>query len=224
MCGFTLIEVLVAMTIMSLLAIMAWQGVDSIVRTRDFSQSRLDQTLRLNSVLAQWEQDLTSIQETRVPEQSRGSQNPSTVTLPALSFDGNTLRLIRKTNLGLQWVNWSLRAGSVPGEQQLLRWASNPTSSLNDLADQGTRSLQFVGTEPDQLRTLSGVSDWEIYFYRGNGWSNAQSSGDFIAPGSGFEGAAESLPQGVRLVITFAQGSGLNGVLTRDIAMGPTWR
>ena len=49
--GFTLIEVLVAMTVMAVMAMMAWQGVDGIVRARDANQSRLEQTLRLNSVI-----------------------------------------------------------------------------------------------------------------------------------------------------------------------------
>ncbi len=215
--GFTLIEVLVAMTIMAILAIMAWQGVDGIVRTREFSQTRLDQTLRLNTVMAQWELDLASIQETSVP----GSRSEDQV--PALRFDGNTLRLVRRTDQGLQWVNWSLRPGALPGQQQLLRWTSTPTTSLKDLQDTGTRSEQFVGTEPGQLRTLTGIAQWQIYFFRGNAWSNAQSSGD-VAPPLGGGGPIEELPDGVRLVLTFAEGSGFNGALTRDIALGPKWR
>ena len=62
--GFTLVEVLVAMVIMAIMAVMAWQGVDGIVRTRNASQQRLATTLRLNTVIAQWDQDLASIQET----------------------------------------------------------------------------------------------------------------------------------------------------------------
>ena len=38
--GFTLVEVLVALVVMATLAVMAWQGVDGIVRTRDASQAR----------------------------------------------------------------------------------------------------------------------------------------------------------------------------------------
>ena len=55
MAGFTLVEVLVAMVVMAIMAGMAWQGVDGIVRARDSSQARLEQTLRLNSVIGQWE-------------------------------------------------------------------------------------------------------------------------------------------------------------------------
>ena len=88
--GFTLVEVLVALVVMATLALMAWQGVDGIVRTRDASQSRLEATLRLGTVIAQWEQDLASIQETDV--------------VPALTFDGSTLRLTRRTDDGIQLV------------------------------------------------------------------------------------------------------------------------
>ena len=61
--GFTLVEVLVAMLIMAMLAVMAWQGVDGITRTRDVSQARLEQTLRLNTVMGQFEQDLQALQD-----------------------------------------------------------------------------------------------------------------------------------------------------------------
>jgi len=80
--GFTLIEVMVAMMIMAMLAVMAWQGVDGIVKARGFSQARLEQTLRLNTVIAQWEQDLAAIQET--------------TAVPGLTFDGSTARMTRR--------------------------------------------------------------------------------------------------------------------------------
>mgnify|MGYP001117702273 CR=1 FL=1 len=62
--GFTLVEVLVAMVVMALMSLMAWQGVDGIARTRESNQVRLEQTLRLETVVAQWEQDLAALQET----------------------------------------------------------------------------------------------------------------------------------------------------------------
>jgi general secretion pathway protein J len=233
--GFTLIEVLVAMVIMSILAMMAWQGVDGIVRARDASQSRLDQTLRMNTVLAQWDQDLASIQDT-------GS-------VPPLTFDGLSVRLTRRTDKGLQLVVWSLRPGAQPGQAQLLRWTSLPLTGIKDLQDAWVRSQQFVGSEPGQLRTLTGLAQWQIYFYRNNGWSNAQSSGDLAEaptlspsptppppgtlsplppptpPGTVVVPLAKSgqLPTGVRVVLTFAEGSGTTGALTRDVALGPVW-
>jgi general secretion pathway protein J len=77
--GFTLVEVLVAMVVMAIMSLMAWQGVDGIVRTRDTNQVRLEQTLRLETVIEQWEQDLASLQET--------------AAVPAITCDGQSVRL-----------------------------------------------------------------------------------------------------------------------------------
>ena len=52
------------MVIMAIMSLMAWQGVDGIVRSRESNQIRLERTLRLETVIAQWEQDLASLQET----------------------------------------------------------------------------------------------------------------------------------------------------------------
>ena len=64
--GFTLVEVLVALLIMGVIAAMAWQGVDGMVRSRDISAARLDQQLRLQSVIAQWEADLDQVQDSGI--------------------------------------------------------------------------------------------------------------------------------------------------------------
>jgi general secretion pathway protein J len=206
--GFTLVEVLVAMMVMAILAVMAWQGVDGIVRARDASETRLEQSLRLNTVLAQWEQDLASVQET--------------TSVPPLTYDGATLRLTRRTGTGLQVVAWSLKPGKK--DRDWLRWASPTVTASRDLQDHWLQSQQFVGSEPGQLRTLGGISEWQVYFYQGNGWSNAQSSGDVAPPAAaGSAPARQVLPSGVRLVLSFAEGSGLNGTLTRDVALGPQW-
>ena len=208
--GFTLVEVLVALLIMAIMAGMAWQGVDGIVRARDASQGRLEQTLRLNTVLAQWEQDLASVQET-----------PST---PALLFDGATLRLTRRAAGGLQVVAWSLHPRS-DGSGSLLRWAGPVVTGSNALQESWLRTQQFLGNEPGQLRALGGLNEWQLYFYRGNAWSNAQSSAT-VTPTCNSQSTncappRQVLPSGVRMLLVFAPGSGLAGSLTRDVALGP---
>lgn len=229
--GFTLVEVLVALMVMALMAAMAWQGVDGVVRSRNDSQTRLEQTLRLNTVVAQWEQDLGSVQDTGAS--------------PGLQFDGVSLRMTRSAAGGMQVVVWSLRPSSliggsaadvspnvapntapnvapnVPaGGEVLQRWAGPVVTSKNDLQEQWFRSLQFLGNEAGQLSTLSGLASWQVYFYQGNAWANAQSTGNSSnaanAPTSG-----QALPTGVRMVLTFADGSGNVGSLTRDTALMP---
>jgi len=206
--GFTLVEVLVALMLMAVMAGMAWQGVAGIVRARDASQARLELTLRVNTVMAQWEQDLGAIQET-----------PST---PALLFDGATLRMTRHTADGMQVVAWALRGGNGNGTGAITRWAGPVVTSSGALQESWLRTLQFLGNETGQLRTLEGVSQWQIYFFRGNAWSNAQSSADIVAPSPGASAPPrQALPTGVRAVLSFGAGSGLNGTLTRDVALGP---
>jgi general secretion pathway protein J len=66
------------------------------------------------------------------------------------------------------------------------------------------------------------VSEWQVYFFRGNAWSNAQSSGDVAAPAAGASAPARQvLPSGVRLLLSFAEGSGRIGSVTRDTVLGP---
>ncbi len=240
--GFTLVEVLVALLIMAVMAGIAWQGIDGIVRTRDSSGALVERTMRLNTVVTQWEQDLLALYDSPL--------------VPALAFDGLSLRLTREAEGGVRVVTWSLRGSDW------VRWTGPVVTRSAELQDAWMQSQQLLGTEAGTLRVLEGVTGWQVYFYRGNGWSNAQSSGDLEAPpspgpaaapdsaaaasgaasvatsgaaaaaaaaasgaGAGSPGAAlvlpprVALPTGVRLVLNTA-----NGTLTRDIALGPQAR
>jgi general secretion pathway protein J len=209
--GFTLIEVLVAMVVMAIMSLMAWQGVDGIARTREANQVRLEQVLRLQTVIGQWEQDLASIQDES--------------GVPTLTCDGQSVRLVRQAEGGLQVVVWSLRPGSQDSVWQ--RWAGPAATTTRNLQESWLRTQQFQGTETGQLRALSGLESWRVYFFQGNGWANCQSSGD-VAPPLPVAGATSApvaprtvLPGGVRVVLGFAPGSGLAGSLVRDVLIAP---
>jgi general secretion pathway protein J len=200
--GFTLIEVLVAVVVMAIMSLMAWQGVDGIVRARDANQLRLEQTLRLETVIAQWEQDLASLQQT--------------TAVPALTCDGSTVRLTRRAEGGMQVVAWALRPDTSNAMWQ--RWAGPPVTTTTALQETWFRTQQFQGAEPGQLKALTGLDQWQVYFFQGNAWANCQSSGD-VAAASGVQ--RQVLPTGVRLVLAFAPGSGLSGSLIRDTVLAP---
>lgn len=209
--GFTLIEVMVALLIMALMAVMAWRGLDAIIRTRDISQTKLEQTMRLQTVMGQWEQDLLSVQDAG--------------TIPALRFDGATLRLTRRRPEGMQVVAWSKQGNAW------LRWESAVTQSADALLASYQYSLQLQANSPGMVHAVDGVSGWQLYFYRGNAWSNAMSTGDAAAvPGpaaSGVPGAGNAprasvaLPSGVKLALQFEEGSGWSGALNRTVVLGP---
>ena len=216
--GFTLVEVLVAMVVMAIMSLIAWQGVDAIARSRESNQVRLEQVLRLETVIAQWEQDLAALQET--------------TAVPALRCDGRAVRMTRRAEGGMQVVSWALLPNDRGGTWQ--RWAGPVTTTTRGLQESWFRSQQLQGSEDGQLRALDGLESWQVYFFRGNAWSNCQSSDDVgpatpvspvtpVSASSPASGVAQRtlLPSGVRVVIAFAPGSGLNGSLVRDVLIAP---
>ena len=209
--GFTLAEVLVALALLALLATMAWRGVSSMAEAKQSADARVNETLRLGTVLAQWEQDLLQVQDPRV--------------LPdALAFDGKSLRLVRRQSGGLQVVVWALN------ETRWQRWASPVTTTAQGLQEAWLASLQLLGNEPGQLTLHESLGGWQIYFYRGTGWSNPQSSaGTGTVQNPGIPASTpvirqSTVPDGVRVVLTLAQqqAEGQGGsTVTRDLRLSP---
>ena len=223
--GFTLVEVLVALLIMAVIATIGWRGIDSMARTRELAQESAEKTLRLSAIVGQLEADLMAVQDN--------------ASVPALAFDGASLRLVRRSEGGLQMVVWALRDG------RWQRWASVASTRVQGLQEAWMASQQLQGLEAAQMTLLQDVTSWQVYFYRG-GWSNAQSSGNVlpatvvvpVVPAAAASGASQAqggtppgsppatpaatapqrqqLPTGVRVVLELPQGR-----LTRDIALGP---
>ena len=203
--GFTLVEVLVALLALAILASLSWQGLDGILRAREVTRASLDRSTRLATVVTQWEQDLHALHDTGV--------------VPALAFDGQTLRLTRRVETGVALVAWSVRSGLWQ------RWAGPATTRSGELQQGWLSSFQFVGNEPGHLLLAEAAGDWQIYFHRGGAWTNAQSSGDVQAPAPGASppGGEQRppLPSGVRMILQFAPGSGFGGPLTRQLVLEP---
>lgn len=212
--GFTLIELLVALAAMAVMAGLSWRGLDGMTRAQAQIQQRADAVLTLQAGLTQWSADLDAL-----------VQLPRT---PTLDWDGRGLRIVRRSTVqpgdGLLVVAWSRR--NVNGTDQWLRWQSPPQFSRGALQTAWERAAQWAqnpgdAEKRDEVR-ITPLEQWQIFYFRGNAWTNPLSSDNASAPAAPIRGAPQAvdadlaLPDGVRLVLTLPAGEAINGALTRD--------
>ncbi len=206
--GFTLIEVLVALAVMALLAMLSWRSIDGMSSTQSLTRERADHVLRLQGAVGQWIADLDAVTDTQ-------EVNP-------LDFDGRGLRLTRRDAVesglnspGVRVIAWAVRNG------QWMRWQSPALQHRDDLARAWQRAgvwIQGMGpdTPPrdssDSAVSVAAIDQWQIYYHRGETWGNPLSSAGNEAAGS----TDTRLPNGVRLVLTLSPGQPVTGQLTRD--------
>ena len=202
--GFTLIEVLVAITIMSVMAVLSWRGLDGMTRAQSQMQTRADEILTLQTGLMQWRSDLDNITQLA----AGGDAAP-------MDWDGRVLRVTRRNTMdptqGVLVVAWTRRVTDAGG--QWLRWQSSPVRTRNELDQAWRLAEQWAQNPGDEEKrkeiAISPLDQWQLFFYRGDAWSNALSS-----DASG--GPITVLPDGVRLTLTLPQGQTLQGDLTLD--------
>jgi general secretion pathway protein J len=206
--GFTLIELLIAITLMAVLAGLSWRGLDSLMRTRDITQSRVDQTAVIQTVLAQWQADLNAI------------QSVSSVSDAGVSWDGRTLRMTRRAttwqtdgrDAGLWVIGWTLR------NNQWVRWQSPALQTRNALQQAWAQAERWgqnaSSDDASRETTLIPVNAWQLTYFRGNAWTNPLSSTGSAEPNN--NGTQAVPPDAIRLQIDLPDHSGLRGRLTLD--------
>lgn len=59
--GFTLLELLVAITVLSIVSMIAWRGLDSLMATRERLEPEVDEVRSLLTAFGQMERDLTQV-------------------------------------------------------------------------------------------------------------------------------------------------------------------
>ncbi|MBO9513451.1 MAG: prepilin-type N-terminal cleavage/methylation domain-containing protein [Variovorax sp.] len=199
--GFTLIELLVAIAVMSLLAIMSWRGLDGMARAQAQNRERADAVLTLQTALSQWGADLDA--------------TVALSRLRAIDWDGRTLRLTRRSTDGavprIQVVAWSLRADPAAGTRWS-RWQSPGFATQEEWQQAWDRAAAWgqggAGVAGDAQVDLMPVAEWQLYYFRSDGWSPAVSAEAL--------GTGTPVPDGVRLVLGLPGGASLAGAITRD--------
>lgn len=208
--GFTLVELLVALGVMALLAILSWRGIDSMARAQSQTQARTDEVLALQAGLGQWSADLDAL--VQLPQTS------------AIDWDGRVLRLTRRSTRapsdGVLVVAWSRRE---TGGGQWLRWQSPPLTTRGELQAAWLQAATWARTPGDEERRhevpVAALQDWQIYYFRADAWTHPQSSDSgpgFAALRAAAVPAIAAIPDGVRLVLTLPPGQALSGRITRD--------
>ncbi|MEJ7928822.1 prepilin-type N-terminal cleavage/methylation domain-containing protein [Ramlibacter sp. AN1015] len=232
--GFTLVELLVALFVLSLVAILSWRGLDGMVRTQSQTQQRADDVLALQVALAQWQADLDAI--VQLPQ------------LGALEWNGRVLRMTRRNTVnpgdGVRVAAWTRRLDG--GQPMWLRWQSPPLRTRGEVDEAWRRADAWSENPGDAERAgevaLLPLADWQLFFHRGGTWTNPQSNATTndanpalapdppatpatpaaaAAPAPTARGAARprqpaALPDGVRLVLQVAPGHPLAGQLSID--------
>ena len=191
--GFTLVEVLVALSVMAVLSLVSLRAFDAMSISQRHTREHGDQLLRLQNALSQWTLDLDAV--------------TTSGAVPALSFDGRVLRLTRRDPLqtetaspGVTVVGWALHEG------QWQRWQASGLRQAHDIRQAWERAGALDGADWLPLAPANG---WSLFYFRGNSWSNPQS-----APGDG----QTALPDGVRLQLSLRPGQALAGDLQIDWA------
>ncbi len=189
--GFTLIEVLVALALMALLGLMGWRALDTLLRTREITQSRIDSVALAQVSLGQWRADLNAQMAI-----------PGLLGDNSLQWNGNVMRILRRSSTpladgsdaGLQVVAWALREG------YWRRWQSPALRSRTDIEQAWTLAAQW-GQNPSsdllqQEVTLMPMQSLQLFYFRDNAWTNPLSSA-----GTDATNAVLKAPDGVQLVL-----------------------
>jgi general secretion pathway protein J len=209
--GFTLVEVLVALVVMSIMALLSWQGIDGMARANNQHRARADDVAAIQTTLLQWRTDLDHMMEA-------GQTPPGALATAAraIEFDGRILRITRRfTGDEVRVVAWGSRRvdTSTGASRRMLRWVSEPVRTRGQWQAAWDQAARWGQNPNDADRALEAgvmnIDEWQLFYFRNDSWSNPLSEGATAAQGS-------ANPDGVRLILQLAPGQVPGGTLTLD--------
>ncbi|AZQ56006.1 PulJ/GspJ family protein [Burkholderia cenocepacia] len=190
--GFTLIEMLVAIALLAVIALLSWRGLDATIRGRDDIASNLAQTRLLGRYFSQLQFDLVNL------------VTADEVFGPPLRIRPNELVMVRHLGVGggptqMQVVRYQLEG------RELVRSASQPLASLADVEDALQHMDAFARVVVSNDARTMQLSVW----IPPGGWTTSQtvieqSYAQFLAQHgvSNLTSLGMPLPRGVRFAVT----------------------
>ncbi|AOJ61065.1 general secretion pathway protein GspJ [Burkholderia ubonensis] len=165
--GFTLIELMIAIAILAVVAVLAWRGLDQIMRGRDKVSSAMED----ERIFAQMF-DQMRIDARRAATDDEAGQ-------PALGVAGNTLQIVRTFDAPgaaprLQVIRYRIAGGRV------VRYASPPLADANRLRDT-LKNSDVEGWSSVALMGGVGAIDAKLYVPRVGWTTNVQTADDALA-------------------------------------------
>jgi general secretion pathway protein J len=191
--GFTLLELLVAISVLALVSLIAWRGLDSLVLTRERLEPEAERTRALLTAFGQLDRDVAAVANPLFI----GSRE-ATVRLRAEANGASTLEVLRIAPAQpdgitrVQTVVWRLLDGA------LVRQAGPAQTELGPVAADQWQSAALIGG----VRSLRARA-WQV----GGGW---------VEPGnlaSAPPGGALGTPPGIEIVLDREDGTRLRRVL-----------
>jgi general secretion pathway protein J len=188
--GFTLIEMLVALAVFSILSVLAYRALDAVLALDERSANMLAEDSAKHRAMAILLQDFLHIRPRVVRDERNDYQRAYEVSEEyAVRFTRGGLPMLASIPAGMQRIAYSLN-----NDKELLRWVWPQLDSTSDLQPQS--QVLLIGVEEFVVEQLDESNSFV------NAW-----------PPVNEEIELDGLPKMIRLTIEFEDGSQLERLI-----------
>jgi general secretion pathway protein J len=172
-CGFTLVELLVAIGILAMVAVLGWRGLDGIVRARSTLTEQMETTRGMQLAFAQMQSDCEHAAGQDIMDQR-----------PYVLIDDNSLTLVRLVSTENQPTLLQVVAYRVV-DGTLTRKESLGTRDLSQLDAMWKAVASDADTTPGVV-LQRGVTGLQLQLWQNNQWRSksqlAQQGSNVVVP------------------------------------------